>query len=113
MTVKVPEKVAESLDKLHRELHYLSEDDRNMMCLMIPGIQVHGYAEIVKRFAKKEPTLYIKALANGYEPETKNTREQEVAQMITAWLDKPYVNDEKTDIENFAKMVVKYFEVNG
>ena len=37
--------------------------------------------------------------------------QKEVEDMINEWLEKPYVDGEKKDIERFAAMITNYFQV--
>lgn len=108
MEVKVPENVAIALDYHKETCKNMTEDTLNLMLIAVPFSTVHGRAATIKDYATKHPTTYIKAIANGYEPEI--NVQDELTEMITVWLNKPYVDDEKRDVKNFAKMVTKYFQ---
>ncbi len=109
--IKVPYEVAKAFD-YHKELWSgMTRDDMNLMFMAIAISPVHGQALILKEFAQKNPSSYVQALANDYVAE--RNFEKEVTEMIDLWLNKPYVGDEKRDINNFAKMVTKYFRQNG
>lgn len=113
MKVLVPKKVAEAFDYYKETCKNMSKDTLDLTLMAIPFSPFskgNGQALILKEFAKESPTLYLQAIANGYEP-TIDIKE-EVAEMITNWLNKPYVGNEKRDIESFAKMVTTYFKQN-
>src|SRR5699024_4598824 len=106
--VKVPKEVATACDYHKNMWGGMSEDSHNLTFMAIPFSAVSGHALILRNYAKEHPTDYARALANGYEPEI--NVQDELAQMITMWLNKEYVGDEKKDIQNFAKMVTKYLQ---
>ncbi|APC48978.1 hypothetical protein BME96_12595 [Virgibacillus halodenitrificans] len=108
MRVLVPKKVAEALD-YHKEIcKGMSPDTIDMILMSIPFSTVHGHALVLKQFAKQKPTLYLQAIANDYEPIV--DIEEEVEQMLTDWLNKKYVDDEKTDVKNFARVVTNHIK---
>lgn len=108
---KIPKEVAAAFD-YHKELWKSTSDDSKALAFMaIPFSTVGGHALVLQNYAKKYPAAYAKAIANGYEAEI-NVHD-ELAEMIDMWLNKPYVGDEKRDVENFARMVTKYFRQNG
>ncbi|UUG68577.1 hypothetical protein YPHTV1_00015 [Halomonas phage YPHTV-1] len=106
--VKVPKEVAEAFDHFKKEWQTMSRDSINLMFMTIPAVTVHGQALVLKKYAHDQPTNYLKALVNDYIPEF--NPEEEIEQMITTWLNKPYVGDEQRDVKEFAKMVVSYFK---
>lgn len=108
MRMKVPPEVAEAFQYHENQWKNMSKDSINLMFMAIPCTTVHGKALVLKNFAQRNPSVYLYALVNGYVPEIDT--ERELTEMITAWLDKPYVGNEKRDISDFARMVVKYFE---
>lgn len=108
MKVKIPKKVADALD-YHKNLWTLmSPADRDLMLMSIPFALVHGQSLIIKNFAKENPSLYLQALANGYEP-IMDIRE-ELAQMLNEWLDKPYADVKGKDIQEFADTIVNHIQ---
>ncbi|GGJ51224.1 hypothetical protein [Virgibacillus salexigens] len=107
MPVRVPKKVAEAFD-YHRELlEGMSEESKVLMFMSIPSSRVRGRALILKEFANKYPITFLDAVRNGYEAEI--DIQAELSQMLTLWLEKPYVGNEQEDINNFAHMVTKLF----
>lgn len=108
MRVKVPKEVAEAFDFHHECLNGMSDDEKTLMFMTIPSARVRGKATILRNFAMENPCKYIEALINGYEPEI--NIQDELSNMITLWLNKPYVGNEQEDIENFAHMVTKLFQ---
>ncbi|MCG3418987.1 hypothetical protein [Oceanobacillus jordanicus] len=106
--VKLPKDVANALDFHYNQWKTMSRDSINLMLMAIPVSMVHGPAQIIKEYAKDNPTTYLRAILHGYIPEIDLSSELE--KMIKVWLDKPYVDNEQRDISNFAKMVTKLFQ---
>ncbi|KNE19692.1 hypothetical protein [Virgibacillus pantothenticus] len=107
MVVRVPKEVAEAFDYFKRVCP--NEDIRNLTFMAIPYSAIKGKGAVLKEFAQSYPTDYIKAISNGYLPIV--DVQKEVEDMINEWLEKPYVDGEKKDIERFAAMITNYFQV--
>lgn len=112
MEVKVPKKVAEAFDYHHRMWVAMSAESRNYLFMALPSTRsVQRESLVLKDYAQKNPTKYVQALANGYDPEI--NAQDEIEQMITEWINSPYADNKKKDIKDFARMVTKYFQQNG
>lgn len=108
MKVKVPREVYEAFE--HQKNLFCNLDINNQIRLFmaIPSARVHGQSKILKDYADKCPVDYIYALIHGCEPRI-DTKD-ELAKMLKDWLDKPYVENEQVDIEEFAETIVGFFE---
>lgn len=108
---ELPEEVFKAFERLNRTWSaYTNEDERNLMFLILVGVYSVGDALTLKQFALKNPTTYIKALANGYTVDSTNT-EKEVAAMVKKWTNTPYKDDNiDEDIMGFAKEITSYFQ---
>jgi len=105
----VPKNVAQALD-----LHKMTwrKDSRNSQILQfmaLPFTELKGTAaEILINFALKEPATYMQAVLYGYEPRMETA--SDVADVIELWMAKPYVDDERKDIERLAGVITKHFQ---
>ncbi|MCR1835001.1 hypothetical protein NSA56_11400 [Oceanobacillus caeni] len=113
MKVLVPKKVAEAFDYYKETCKNMSKDTLDLTLMAIPFSPFskgNGQALILKEFAKESPTLYLQAIANGYEATI--DLEEEVEQLLSLWLNKGYVGDEKANVRNFAKVITNHIKQN-
>lgn len=110
MKVFIPKEVADALDFHREELwKHLDQNTVDHMLMYIPSsLNVTEQTLILKKFANENPSTYLQAIANGYEP-IRDLKE-EVAQMLSDWMNTGYVEDEQTDIKNFANLVTDYIQ---
>lgn len=109
MRMIVPVKVAKAFDYHKKMWKIMNPSDINLMFMAIPFARVSDRQTLIlKKFAHQNPTLYLNAVLHGYKGHP--SLEEELAEMISDWLDKPYVNDEKRDIEQFAEKVTNFFQ---
>lgn len=107
--VIIPRKVANALDEFLRDFCKLSAEDVALMLMAIPSMNTNGYTKILKEFAVENPLLYLQAITNGYEVEL--SIREELEDMLTTWLNKPYEDNEEKDIRDFARKIENYFQL--
>ncbi|QXE02801.1 hypothetical protein [Terribacillus sp. DMT04] len=105
----VPKQVAQALD-LHKLVwDKASSKTQALQFMALPFSEVKGTAvETLRKYAIKEPETYMQAVLYGYEPRIEN--EKDLANVIEIWMAKPYVDDERKDIEQFAGVITKHFQ---
>lgn len=101
--ITVPNEVALAFDKHIESCKNMSEDTLNAVFLAIPYSVVHGPAKVLKNFASNHPTTYLKAIANGYKPES---------DIVAAGIRRGYEGavlrmQDKTDADGFAKEAIE------
>jgi hypothetical protein len=104
----VPKQVAQALD-LHFSLW--KGQTQNAMLLQFMAVtltDLGGTTAILRNFALKDPATYMHAVLYGYEPRIED--EKDLANVIEIWMAKPYVDDERKDIEQFAGVITKHFQ---
>jgi len=109
--VEVPYEVYRAFENLKRSWrNLLPEKEAALLFLNVGFVAQTGDMLILKEYSQKEPINYIKALANGCVPSNKEKLiKRQLTVMIQNWLDKPYVLDEKMDVENFAQEIINFF----
>lgn len=107
--VLIPRKVANAFDEFLRAFCKLSAEDVALMLMAIPSMNTSGNTKILKNFALENPLLYLQAIVNGYE--AKISIQEELEDMLAAWLSKPYEDNEEQDIREFARKIENYFQL--
>lgn len=107
--VEVPQEVFEAFERV--KANWGKFLDKNDLCGLLLNIHVTGTSGdslILKEFASSNPYEYVKALANGCKP-TKTSVTDEVYDILQSWLSTEYVEDEATDIRNFAEKLTNFY----
>jgi len=110
--VEVPYEVYRAFENLKRSWrNLLPEKEAALLFLNVGFVAQTGDMLILKEYSQKEPINYIRALANGCVPSRKEQLiKEQLTEMIQHWLDKPYVGDEKRDVEHFASQITQFFK---
>lgn len=105
----VPKQVAQALDLHKMTWEKVSSKTQALQFMALPFSGVKGTAaETLINYAIKEPETYMHAVLYGYEPRIED--ETDLANVIEIWMAKPYVDDERRDIERLAGIISKHFQ---
>jgi hypothetical protein len=111
LKVPLPKEVFEAFERLKRTWGQIAtQDEMNQILMNAVFIAQFGDLLVLKQYALKHPTNYMKAIVNGYTLENTDQLTEEVTQMINQWIDTPYDGDEKKDIRLFAEKLTDYYK---
>ncbi|WP_158681489.1 hypothetical protein, partial [Microbulbifer pacificus] len=86
MKIRVPSNVADAFDHFDKIWHTMTQDSINLMLMSFPSVRTEDpNALVLKEYANKYPTRYIRALADGYVREL--DLHEEVSKLINEWID--------------------------
>jgi hypothetical protein len=107
--VEVPLEVYNALENLKRAWrNLLPPEDLNFILLNIQEVGQYGDGLILKRYARDNPTKYVKALANGYIPEARDRVADDVKKFLSQWLEDYGASDDPEAQQEFANKVTLY-----
>lgn len=104
--VLVPKEVQDAFNNVKRSLYYVTKEELNLFLMTVPVIGKAGDLKVLAEYAKENPTQYLNALVFGYTSNQKKV----LVDMIHSWLNKPYVESEEKDVEDFAEMLITFFQ---
>lgn len=110
LKVPLPQDVFDAFERFKRTGEkYQTKDELNIILMNVVFIGHYGDLAILKQYAMKNPTKYLKAVINGYTLEKENKLADEVSDMLQKWLDVPYHGSEAEDVRLFSIKLTEFF----